>query len=116
VDEATTDGRVVEALRSITAQGESDPALTAVRARLGDVSRADLDASLLRLDRARVIQLDPNPNRLALTPADHQSAVHLGGEDMHLAHLRPEAASAYPASSEKDPARPDPKARRLPPR
>jgi hypothetical protein len=92
VDDATTDGRVVEALRSITAEGGTDPALTAVRARLGDVSRPDLDASLLRLDRAGVIQLEPNPHRFQLTPADHQSAVHLGGEDMHLAYLRKEPA------------------------
>lgn len=58
--------------------------LARLRDSLPDVPRADLDATLLRLNRERAIALEPDPNRLALTDRARAAAISLGGEDMHL--------------------------------
>lgn len=58
--------------------------LADLRAKLNDVSKRDLDQALLKLDRERKIQLEPDPDRRNLTAADKAAAIPLGGEDMHL--------------------------------
>jgi hypothetical protein len=58
--------------------------LARLRGKLVDVSRADLDRVLKAMDRARIIQLDPDPNRKALPPEAREAAINIGGEDKHL--------------------------------
>jgi hypothetical protein len=58
--------------------------LTEIREQLGDVSRAEVDDALLRLDRASDVTLSPESNRQALTPADKTAALKIGQQKMHL--------------------------------
>lgn len=44
---------------------------------------ADVDGSLRRMSRNRQAHLAPDSNRRALTPADHQAAIRIGGQDNH---------------------------------
>lgn len=77
--------------------------LARVRDRLGGVDRADVDKALLALDRDRVIQLEPEVNRQAITDRARAAAVHLGGEDMHLvALLKPASGGASGPGSATD--------------
>jgi hypothetical protein len=57
--------------------------LVDLRAHLGAVSLGDLNRTLIAMDRRREIQLEPDPDRAALT-SEAWSAVSLGGQDMHL--------------------------------
>jgi hypothetical protein len=76
--------------------------LARVREKLGDLSRTDQDAALRKLDRDRSIQLDPEPNRKALTDRSRQAAIQVGGEDKHLVSLR-----ATPDSTDDEGLAPD---------
>jgi hypothetical protein len=58
--------------------------LARLRDEMPDVPRGELDEVLLEMDRQRAIQLDPDPNRKALSDRAKQAAIPLGGEDMHL--------------------------------
>ncbi|GAA3045890.1 hypothetical protein [Actinokineospora globicatena] len=58
--------------------------LAELRPMLGGVDRAAVDEVLKDLSRRRVIDLAPESNRKALTAADHEAAVKVGGEDNHL--------------------------------
>jgi hypothetical protein len=58
--------------------------LARLRDELPDIPRKKLDEALLDLDRQRAIQLDPDPNRKALSDRAKAAAIPLGGEDMHL--------------------------------
>lgn len=58
--------------------------LARLRDKLPETPREELDRALLELNRARTIQLDPDPNRKALSDRAKAAAIPLGGEDMHL--------------------------------
>jgi hypothetical protein len=58
--------------------------LSRLRGKLVDVARTDLDRVLKAMDRERIIQLDPDPNRKALPPEAREAAINIGGEDKHL--------------------------------
>jgi hypothetical protein len=58
--------------------------LARLRDKLPGIPREELDQTLLDLNRARTIQLDPDPNRKALGDRAKAAAIPLGGEDMHL--------------------------------
>jgi hypothetical protein len=58
--------------------------LARLRDELPDIPRKHLDEVLLELDRQRAIQLEPDPNRKALSDGAKAAAIPLGGEDMHL--------------------------------
>jgi hypothetical protein len=58
--------------------------LVDLRAHLESVTPGDLNRTLVEMDRRREIQLEPDPDRAALTPQARKSAVTLGGQDMHL--------------------------------
>ncbi|GIF75818.1 hypothetical protein [Asanoa siamensis] len=58
--------------------------LARLRDELPDIPRKELDEALLVLDQQRAIQLDPDPNRKALSDRAKAAAIPLGGEDMHL--------------------------------
>lgn len=61
--------------------------LARLRDELSDLDRGDVDAALLQLNRARVIQLEPDPNRQALNQRAKDAAIWVGGEFMHLVAL-----------------------------
>jgi hypothetical protein len=63
--------------------------LARLRDELPDIPRKNLDEALLDLDRQRAIQLDPDPNRKALSDRAKVAAIPLGGEDMHLITIGP---------------------------
>ncbi|MEV4637504.1 hypothetical protein AB0J80_09150 [Actinoplanes sp. NPDC049548] len=63
--------------------------LARLRDAMPDVPRGRLDEALLALNRQRAIQLDPDPNRKALSDRAKAAAIPLGGEDMHLITIGP---------------------------
>lgn len=84
---ASTEDRIIAAIRSMAAQPNDLVSLARVRAAIADVDHAEMTRTLKAMDRARVIQLDPDPNRKALTEAARAAAVELGGEPKHLVSL-----------------------------
>jgi hypothetical protein len=58
--------------------------LVDLRPMLGDAPTRDVDAVLKELSRAGRVHLVPRSNRKLLTPADHDAAIRIGGEDNHL--------------------------------
>ncbi|MFE3178673.1 hypothetical protein ACFXPA_46525 [Amycolatopsis sp. NPDC059090] len=46
--------------------------------------RAAVDEHLRRLSRRGIVCLVPESNRKALTQADHDAAIRIGGQDNHL--------------------------------
>ncbi len=83
--------------------------LETLREELPEIGRADFDAELLRLNRERVIQLDPDPDRRKLTDRRRAAAVVVGGEDMHLVSMRPSAGpeDEPPARPQAEPGTPE---------
>jgi len=84
------DDRVLSAIRSLSGerdQGMNLVSLVRLRDRLSDVDRDDLDRTLKTMDRARVIQLSPDPNRKALPPEARRDALRLGGGDQHFVSI-----------------------------
>jgi hypothetical protein len=59
-----------------------------LRAQLSGISRADLDSALERMYRAQQVNLVPQANQQALTDADRQSALRVGGESKHMLSVR----------------------------
>lgn len=108
---ASVDDQVRSAVEGVIrgAGGQSGDlvSLAKVRDELGGLDRADVDAALLRLDRARVIQLEPDPHRIALSDRAKAAAIPLGGEDMHLVSLVVPVDNGdgtdLPAAPERDP-------------
>jgi hypothetical protein len=87
-DTAEGDGdltaRVAAAYRALTpGQGEFIK-LRELRERLADIPRPALDATLATLFTTRRVNLIPQSNQQALTTADRESALRVGGEDKHL--------------------------------
>jgi len=58
--------------------------LRELRARLDDIPRPQLDAALIRLFKDQRINLIPQSNQQALSDADRESALRIGGEHKHL--------------------------------
>jgi hypothetical protein len=58
--------------------------LTEVRERLADIPPPALDAALAAMFTARRVNLIPQSNQQALTAADRESALRIGGEHKHL--------------------------------
>jgi hypothetical protein len=62
--------------------------LRELRERLSDVPRDELDSVLERLYRAQQVNLVPQANQQALTGADRESALRIGGEAKHMISIR----------------------------
>jgi len=62
--------------------------LRELRAELSDVPRSELDSSLEGMYRAQQINLVPQSNQQALTRADRESALRVGGESKHMISIR----------------------------
>ena len=59
-----------------------------LRAELSDVPRSELDSSLEEMYRAQQVNLVPQSNQQALTQADRESALRIGGEAKHMISIR----------------------------
>jgi hypothetical protein len=62
--------------------------LRELRAELSDVPRSELDPSLEGMYRAQQVNLVPQSNQQALTQADRESALYIGGEAKHMISIR----------------------------
>jgi hypothetical protein len=76
--------QILNSYQSLTTRPGELVSLVRLRNALSGIDRATLDAELKRLDRARIIQLDPDPNQKALPPEAHRDAIRLGGEPKHF--------------------------------
>lgn len=83
----STEDRIIAAIRNLAELPGDLVSLARVRAAIADVDHAELTRVLKAMDRARVIQLDPDPNRKALPQIAIDSAVEIGGELKHLVSL-----------------------------
>jgi hypothetical protein len=62
--------------------------LRELRAELSDVPRSELDSPLEEMYRAQQVNLVPQANQQALTQADRESALRIGGEAKHMISIR----------------------------
>jgi hypothetical protein len=76
--------RIEGGYRSLAAGVGEFVRLRELRLRLPDIPRADLDSVLVALFTAQRINLIPQENQQALTDADRESALRVGGENKHL--------------------------------
>ena len=58
--------------------------LSDVRSALGDLSRAEVDAALVELNRERNVHLVPESNQKVLRTEERAAAVSIGNQDRHL--------------------------------
>ena len=84
VDANDTAARIEGGYRSLAAGAGEFVRLRELRLRLPDVARADLDSALVALFTEQRINLIPQENQQALTDADRESALRIGGENKHL--------------------------------
>ena len=81
---ATIEDRVRDVYARLTPRPGGWVSLAHVRAELADAPRADVDAALHTLHRTDGVSLIREENQKALTSADHDAAVTIGGQDKHL--------------------------------
>ncbi|MGH3248148.1 MAG: hypothetical protein ACRDOI_18385 [Trebonia sp.] len=79
---------VMETYHELAAEPGEFVKLRELRDRLSVVARPDLDSALEGMYRAQRINLVPQANQQALTDADRQSALRVGGEFKHLLSVR----------------------------
>lgn len=79
---------VIQAYGALSSEPGELVSLARLRDRLKGVPREDLDRVLKEMDRARVIQLEPDPNRKALPQEAKDAAIVLGGEPKHFLFFR----------------------------
>lgn len=82
------DELIKTAYRGLAARPGEFVKMRELRAKLPDVSRADLDVALEKLYRSRRINLVPQSNQQALSDADRQAALKVGDELKHLVLVR----------------------------
>lgn len=87
-DTAEGDGdltaRVLAAFQALAPGPGEFVKLRELRERLTDIPRHSLDAALAAMFTARRVNLIPQSNQQALTAADRESALRIGGEHKHL--------------------------------
>jgi hypothetical protein len=87
-DTAEGDGdltaRVEAAYRALASSRGEFVKLRELRERLTDIPRPALDAALASMFTGRRVNLVPQSNQQALTAADRESALRIGGEHKHL--------------------------------
>lgn len=109
---AGVEARVVAAYRRLAGGGAEWVRITRLRRVLADIPRAELDAALLRMERARPSHalLAPDEDQKSLTAADRESAVRVGDTYNHLlwvnlAGLAASRAAPEPAAPPAGPPR-----------
>jgi hypothetical protein len=92
LEAAEKPGDLAELIRAVYLRLASEPGkfvkLRELRAELSDVPRSELDSSLDGMYRAQQVNLVPQSNQQALTQADRESALRIGGEAKHLISIR----------------------------
>ena len=87
-DTAEGDGdlsaRVAAAYQAVAVSPGDFVRLTELREHLADIPRPGLDAALAAMFTAQRVNLISQSNRQALTAADRDSALRIGGEHKHL--------------------------------
>jgi hypothetical protein len=78
----------MEAYQALAAEPGEFVKVRELRDRLSVIARPDLDSALERMYRAQRVNLVPQDNQQALTDADRQSALRVGGEFKHLLSVR----------------------------
>ncbi|RSD09593.1 hypothetical protein [Amycolatopsis eburnea] len=81
--EGDLETRIRVAYRELVREPRGWVGLVDLRPKLG-APAAEVDAVLKRLSSAGKVHLVPEDNRKALTAADHEAAIRIGGEDNHL--------------------------------
>lgn len=76
--------RIREAYRNLASRPWDWVELRDLRAQLGDWPRGEVDAELIRMFRAKEVNLTLHEDRGRLTQADRDAALRLGVDDMHL--------------------------------
>ncbi|WP_250036070.1 hypothetical protein [Paractinoplanes maris] len=76
--------RVVSAYQALADRPGDWVSLTRLRPFFADVGRDDLDEALRELSRRDGVTLVPESNQKTLTAADHEAALHVGGQEKHL--------------------------------
>ena len=79
----TLEDRIRVAYRELVKEPRGWVGLVDLRPKLG-APATEVDAVLKELSRAGKVHLVPEDNRKALTAADHEAAIRIGGEDSHL--------------------------------
>ncbi|WP_410616495.1 hypothetical protein [Amycolatopsis sp. lyj-109] len=75
--------RIRVAYRELVKEPRGWVGLVDLRPKLG-APAAEVDVVLKELSRAGTVHLVPEDNRKALTAADHEAAIRIGGEDNHF--------------------------------
>jgi hypothetical protein len=75
--------RIRKAYTAVAKRPGSWVMLSRLRDAVGAVDRADVDAALIRLNRAPDVHIIPESNQKALTPAERAAAVSIGNQDRH---------------------------------
>lgn len=85
-------GDIAELIRAAYLRLASEPGkfvkLRELRAELSDIPRSEIDSSLDGMYRAQQVNLVPQSNQQALTQADRESALRIGGEAKHMISVR----------------------------
>ena len=81
--------RIRQAYGELASEPGALVSLARLRDELPDIPRKSLDEALLGFNRQRTIQLEPDPNRMALSDRAKAAAIPLGGEDQHLITIDP---------------------------
>jgi hypothetical protein len=85
-------GDITELIRAAYLRLAGEPGkfvkLRELRAELSDVPFSELNPSLEGMYRAQQVNLVPQSNQQALTQADRESALHIGGESKHMISIR----------------------------
>ena len=76
--------RIRDAYRNLASRPWDWVELRDLRAKLGDWPRGEVDAELVRMFRAKEVNLTLHEDRGRLTQADRDAALRLGVDDMHL--------------------------------
>ncbi|MCM4080479.1 hypothetical protein [Paractinoplanes hotanensis] len=76
--------RITSAYSALADEPGAWVSLRRLRPFFADVARDDLDEALRDLSRSDGVNIVPESNQKALTPADREAALRLGGQENHL--------------------------------
>ncbi|MDR7278425.1 hypothetical protein [Catenuloplanes atrovinosus] len=76
--------RILATYRNLVSRPGGTVSLSDLRKHLDVTDRGEVDRTLIDMDRQRRIQLEPDPDRAALTAEARDAAVVLSGQQMHL--------------------------------
>ena len=83
---------IAELIRAAYLRLASEPGkfvkLKELRTQVGNVTRGELDSALEGMYRSQQVNLVPQSNQQALTQADRESALRIGGEAKHMISIR----------------------------